>query len=99
MDVLLKGHRISAKGESQSLCCMMEKTKSLDVTSWLLMVGDWQMILHNSQINPGVKNLVNKGLSIFIFNYVEGALCAEEQTVTREKRQLDVGVPRHGCCV
>ena len=40
MDVLLNGHCISAKGESQSLCCMMGKTMSPDVTYWLLMIGD-----------------------------------------------------------
>ena len=28
MDVLLNGHRISAKEESQLLCCEMEKTMS-----------------------------------------------------------------------
>ena len=36
MDVLLNERSISAKGESQSLCCMMGKN---DDTAWLLMVG------------------------------------------------------------
>ena len=42
MDVLLNGHNISVKGELQSLCSMMGKTMSPDVTFRLLMVGDWQ---------------------------------------------------------
>ena len=32
MDVLLNGHSISAEGELQSLCCMMGKTMSPNVT-------------------------------------------------------------------
>ena len=42
IDVLLNGHSTLAKGELQSLCCMMGKIMSFDVTFWLLMVGDWQ---------------------------------------------------------
>ena len=42
MDVLLNGLSLSAEGELQSLCCMTGKTMSPDVTSWLLIVGDWQ---------------------------------------------------------
>ena len=42
MDVLLNGHSISAKGELQSLCCMMGKIMSPDVTFRRLMVGNWQ---------------------------------------------------------
>ena len=42
MDVLLYGLSISAKKELQSLCCMMGKRCHIDVTFWLLMVGDWQ---------------------------------------------------------
>ena len=42
MDVLLNGLRISDKREFQSLCCMIGKTMSPDVTFWLLMVSDWQ---------------------------------------------------------
>ena len=41
MNVLLNGHGTSAEGQSQSFCSMIEKTMSLDVTSWPLMVGDW----------------------------------------------------------
>ena len=40
MGVLLNGFSISAKGELQSLCCMMGKRLHFDVTFWLLMVGD-----------------------------------------------------------
>ena len=42
MDELLNGLSISAKGELHSLRCMMGKTMSLDVTFWLLIIGDWQ---------------------------------------------------------
>ena len=40
MDVILNGLSTSAEEELQSLCCMMGKTISLDVASWLLMFGD-----------------------------------------------------------
>ena len=43
MDVLLNGTSISAKRESQLLCCIMGKRCHFDVTFWLLMVGDWQV--------------------------------------------------------
>ena len=49
MAVLLNGLSISAKGESQSLFCMMGKTKSPDVTSWPLLVGDWQASFGGSE--------------------------------------------------
>ena len=42
MDVLLNALCISAKGELQSLCCMMGKTMSPEVIFWLLMVDNWQ---------------------------------------------------------
>ena len=41
MDVLSNGLSISAKKDSQLLCCIMGKRCHLDVTFWLLMVGDW----------------------------------------------------------
>ena len=41
MDVLSNGLSISAKKESQLLCCIMGKRCHFDVTFWLLMVGDW----------------------------------------------------------
>ena len=42
MDVLLNGLSISAKRESQLLCCIMGKRCHFDVTFWQLMVGDCQ---------------------------------------------------------
>ena len=42
MDVLLNGLSISAKKESQFLCCIMGKRCHFGVTFWLQMVGDWQ---------------------------------------------------------
>ena len=42
MDVKLNGLSISAKKETQLLCCIMGKRCHFDVTFWLLMVGDWQ---------------------------------------------------------
>ena len=49
MDVLLNVLNISAKGELQSLCCIMGKTMSLDDTIWLLIVGDWQASFGESE--------------------------------------------------
>ena len=42
MDIFLNGLSISAKTESQLLCCIMGKQCHFDVTFWVLMVGDWQ---------------------------------------------------------
>ena len=57
MDLLLNGYRISAKGESQSLCCMMGKTMSPDFTFWVLMVGYWQASFGSSEQPYFVKAL------------------------------------------
>ena len=42
MDVLLNGLSISAKGELQSLCCMMGKTMSLGYH--FLAANNWRLI-------------------------------------------------------